>query len=280
VPPAEPDALSAGPRPPHAALPGRPPPHGRRGTTARTGRRALAAAVAGGLGLAVSLGGLAVQMLPRRFTAAQQRQITAWEVSRRWRTLPAGDIFPASVRYELPASVLEDFTGATLTAHRIGIAPQASCAAAADPAAARMLGRHGCEAILRAGYDAASGTYVMTIGVAVLPSARQASAAQAALAAPGGGAQPRPGVRAVAFGGTAAQGFGDVQRQISASVSAGPYIVMYTAGYADGRRRVPISDDPYAEHEMASAAQGVARSVAARLGSPPPPPRCPGAPGC
>jgi hypothetical protein len=280
VPPAEPDALSAGLRPPHAALPERPPPRGHRGTTAKTAQRALAATVAGGLGLAVSLGGLAVQMLPRRFTAAQQRQITTWEVSRRWRTLPAGDIFPASVRYELPASVLEDFTGVTLTAHRIGIAPQASCAAAADPAAARMLGRHGCEAILRAGYDAASGTYVMTIGVAVLPSARQASAAQAALAAPGGGAQLRPGVRAVAFGGTAAQGFGDAQRQISASVSEGPYIVMYTAGYADGRRRVPISDDPYAEHEMTSAAQGVAGSVAARLGSPPPPPRCPGAPGC
>ena len=68
---------------------GRPPYRRGFGATA-----ALVAAIFGGIGLVVSLTGLAIQMLPRHFSATQQRQILAWEVSKRWRTLPAGEIFP------------------------------------------------------------------------------------------------------------------------------------------------------------------------------------------
>jgi hypothetical protein len=274
---AEPDTWSDGPRSArHLGAPRS--SHGRIRSTGQAA--ALIAAILGGIGLVVALAGLAIQLLPRHFTGAQQRQIMAWEVSKRWRTLPAGAIFPASVSYQLPASALDDFTGVTLDADRVGIAPQAACAAAADPAAAVILGRHGCQALLRATYTDESATYVVTVGVAVLPGAGQASAAQAALATADQGSYPGPGVQAVAFGGTPSGRFGSAQRQLSRSFSAGPYLIMYTAGYADGRPRVSISDDLYAQNEMTSAARGVAQAVAGTVAAPPPVPRCPGAPGC
>ena len=58
---------------------------------------------AGLTGLAVSVAGAVIQVLPRTFSAAQQQQISAWEVSSRWRAWPAGRIFPRVVRYDLPA---------------------------------------------------------------------------------------------------------------------------------------------------------------------------------
>jgi hypothetical protein len=273
----EPDAWSGGLGPSRHLGAGRPARHRARsaGTTA-----GLIAAIFGGIGLLVSLAGLAIQVLPRRFSAAQQQQIMAWEVSQRWRTLPAGDIFPASVRYQLPASALNDIVGVSLEAPRAGIAPQAACAGGTDPAAARALDRHGCQALLRATYTDESATYVMTVGVAVLAGAAQSSAAQAALARAGGNTQPRPGIRAVALGSTPASRFGAAQRQLSGSFSAGPYVIMYTAGYADGRPRLPLSDDPYAQNEMTSAALGVAQAVAETLAAPPAVPHCPGAPEC
>jgi hypothetical protein len=276
--PTEPDAWSDGPRArdhPGAVRPARTERRRRgAGTTA-----AFAAAIFGGIGLVVSLTGLAVQLLPRHFSVAQQRQIMAWEVSKRWRTLPAGQIFPPSVRYQLPASTVADLTGVDLQAARVGIAPQSSCAAGTDAAAAGVLAARGCQALLRATYTDESATYVLTVGVAVLPGAAQASAAQAAIAASGGGYLD-PGVHAVPFAGTPAGAFGDAQRQISRSLTAGPYLVMYTAGYADGRPRVSIGEDGYAASEMISAARGVAEAVAGTLASPPPVPACPGAPGC
>lgn len=249
--------------------------------TRGTGRAAaLIAAIFGGIGLVVAVAGLAVQMLPRHFSASQQRQIMAWEVSKRWRTLPAGAIFPASVRYQLSATALNDLTGVNLDAARVGIAPQAACASAADPAAAAILGRDGCQALLRATYTDESATFVVTVGVAVLPTAARASAAQAALAAADQSAYPGPGVKAVAFRGTLSGRFGNAQRQLSRSFTAGPYVIMYTAGYADGRPRVPIGNDPYAQSEMTSAGRGVAQAVAGILATPPARPSCPGSPGC
>ncbi len=246
----------------------------------RFGRTAaLTAAILGGIGLVISLVGLTSALLPRHFSAAQQRQIMAWEVSKRWRSLPAGDIFAPSVRYELPAATVDDLTGVGLQAARVGIAPQSSCAAAADPAAARVLDARGCRALLRATYTDQSATYLLTAGVAVLPSAAQAAAAQAAIMAAGAGQQD-PGVQAAAFGGTPAGSFVAAQRQITQSFVAGPYLVMYTAGYADGRPRVPMAEDSYAESEMTSAARGVAETVAGTLAAPPPAPSCPGSPGC
>ena len=80
---------------------------------------ALTAAIFGGIGLVVSLAGLTSSLLPRHFSAAQQRQIMAWEVSKRWRSLPAGEIFAPSVRYELPAATVDDLTGIGLQAARV-----------------------------------------------------------------------------------------------------------------------------------------------------------------
>ena len=101
----------------------------------------VTALVLGIAGLGISLVGIAMQLLPRQFTTLQQRQITDWEAGARWRELPAGTIFPATVRYPPPAA-LNDAAGLTLTATRIGIARQAPCrastaAAAAGPMAAR-----------------------------------------------------------------------------------------------------------------------------------------------
>ena len=95
------------------------------------GRRAVAliVLVLGLAGLAVSAFGVATQLLPRQFSAAQQRQIENWQIASRWQQLPAGQIFPASVRYQLSNTVLQDATPLDLNAQRIGIAPQPDCGA-------------------------------------------------------------------------------------------------------------------------------------------------------
>ncbi len=72
----------------------------------------------------------------------------------------------------------------------------------------------------------------------------------------------------------------DYNRQISASLADGPYVIMYAAGYADSRPRVPVASDRYSYSEMTSLAQGVAQSVEDTLGAAPATPHCPGTPGC
>ena len=256
------------------------------------GGRRLIARIALALGLAgfaVSAAGVVIQLLPRQFTAGQQRQIEAWQVSNRWQQLSAGKIFPASVPYQLSASVLGYTTALNLHALRVGIAPQQSdCARSVTTAAAgAMLHRDGCEAVLRATYIDSTRSYVMTVGVAVLPSAAAAADADTGLSQPllavahdanGAGRLPA-GVTVVRFGGPGT-GLYDYNRQISASFSYGPYVVMYAAGYSDNRPRVPLADDRYADDEMTSMAKGVALSVAVTLGTKPAPPHCPGSPGC
>lgn len=255
------------------------------------GRRLIARVLLalGLAGFAMSAAGVAIQLLPRQFTAGQQRQIEAWQVSNRWQELSAGKIFPASVPYQLSASVLGYTTALNLHALRVGIAPQESdCAQSVTTAAAgAMLQRDGCEAVLRATYVDSTRSYVMTVGVAVLPSATAAADAGTGLSQPllavahdanGAGRLPA-GVTGVRFGGPGA-GLYDYNRQISASFSYGPYVVMYAAGYSDNRPRVPLADDRYADDEMTSMAKGVALSVAVALGTKPAPPHCPGSPGC
>jgi len=238
---------------------------------------AVTAVIAGLIGLAASVSGLVIGVMPRHFSAAEQQRIMSWEVGKRWRAWPAGKIFPATITYRVPAGVLASKTGLSLSARRVGIASQAPCAAAADAAAARVLAGYGCAALLRATYADATGAFVTTIGVAVLGRAGQGPAAQAAL--PGSG-ELRPGVHAVGFPGTLTASFTDRSRQVSSSVPAGPYLVMYTAGFADGRPRLPGDTDSYAERELLTAAERLAGYVANRIGAPPAPPRCPGAPGC
>jgi hypothetical protein len=260
------DAAYGGPPPPDRALLAR----------RRTRRIALAVLVLGGLGF-VGFGiGALVQAMPRKFTAEQRQQITDWEFGKRWRDLTAGAIFPASVSYPAPAALADDPT-LRLSAERVGLAKQASCASATDPVAAAVLDRDGCAAILRATYVDGTDGYVVTVGAAVLPGTVQASSAAKAIAATDGG---RSAVHAVPVTGTPAAGFTDKHRQLSGVVSAGSYVVLYTVGYADTRPKEPVTGDSYTDAEMTSAGVGIARDVLSVLAAPVPPPSCPGAPGC
>jgi hypothetical protein len=226
-------------------------------------------------GLVVSLAGVTTQLLPRQFTAAQQRQITDWETGKNWRLLPAGKIFPGTVGYTAPA-VLDDGSSPTLTAHRIGIARQSSCAAGTDAAFAAVLDRNGCETMLRATYADATDSYVVTVGVGVMPGSAQAKAANRELPSAADG----HGVLPVRFAGTPAAWFTSARRQLSASEPGGTYVFFYTVGYADDRPREPVAADSYADAEMTSAGAGVARAVGAVLAAPVRAPHCPGTPGC
>ena len=250
---------------------------------------AIAALILGLAGFAVSVFGVAIQLLPRHFTASQQRQIEAWEVMRRWQTMPAGQIFPASVSYQLSAKVLKDTVPLNLDALRVSIAPQETdCAkAVTSKSAAAALRGNGCEALLRATYVDATRSYVMTVGVAVMPNAAAATSADSGLTTSRLAAarqasthgQLPAGVRLVRFRGAGAGRY-DYNRQISMSFTAGPYLIMYAAGYSDSRPRVPVAEDPYSDAEMTYMAGGVAHAVAHTLAVRPAPPHCPGAPGC
>jgi hypothetical protein len=238
---------------------------------------ALTALVIGLAGLVASATGVAGQVLPRRFSAPQAQKIVAWETAKRWRTMPAGKIFPDSVTYQLPAYDLTAGTQLPLVAERVGIAPQTTCAAGTDPAAARVLDAAGCTAMLRATYADETDSLLVTIGVAVMPGAAAAKSAAARLS---GTRQQPTGVRPASFPDTLASAFGDQQRQLSQVDSTGPYVFLSAVGYADGRPQVPVTSDPYADEEMTSFADGVSDVIEGVLGSSPSPPRCPGAPGC
>jgi hypothetical protein len=261
-------ALASPPRGGHAAAHVQ-PPH-----PARWRYRVLLAGLIAALaGLAVTGAAVVVHLLPRTFSAAQQQQIIGWEMGKRWRTWPAGRIFPASIAYQIPAAPLASGALVRLGARRVGIARQASCQAATDPAASRVLARHGCRTVLRATYQDSTGTFAVTVGVAVLPGLGQASVSRHDL--------PRgSGVRAVRFGHTLVAGFGDAARQLSAATAAGPYLIMSTVGYADGRHHVRESADPYDKDEMLSVAHGISAWIGARIGAIPPAPHCPGGPAC
>jgi hypothetical protein len=253
---------------------GQPPYRARRGS--QRWFAAVAALILGVAGLAVALTGIAFQLLPRQFSKEQQGQITDWEVGKRWRTMSAGAIFPASLQYAAPQTLSSDLK---LTADRVGIASQASCAAATDPAAVgAVLARHGCEAMLRATYVDGTGSYVITVGVAAMPGSAQVKAAEQELA--GAGGSTGAGVRTVPVAGSLAAAFTDARRQLSASKTAGPYLVFYTIGYTDDRPRQPVTADTYAYAEMTAAGAGVAQAVASTVGKHAPPPHCPGTPGC
>ena len=238
-------------------------------------------------GLAVSAVGISVQVLPRQFTVTQQHQIEAWEIASRWQRLTAGQIFPATVTYSLTAGVLQDTVPLSLAAVRVGIAPQSDCAAGVTTKeAAAVLRRSGCRAVLRATYVDATRSYILTIGVAVFPTASAARDASHGLAADQARVPPlRPGEPAdagrpggqVPWGGGAALRLQQADRR---ELQRGPYLVMYAAGYADSRPQVQVSDDPYSDAEMTSLATGVAQTIARRLNAPPHAPHCPGALEC
>ena len=275
--PGQPERRDGPPR--HGAQQPEPQPPGRHrlGSPAST-VIAATALVLGLIGLVISSVGVATELMPRTFSAGQQRQIIDWEYGRSWRALSAGQIFPASVSYQAPA-VLDD-SSLLLTARRIGVARQSVCGTVTDPAAARVLDRNGCSAMLRATYTDGTDSYVVTLGVAVLPSTTQAEAADTELSAAAPVAGIQPGVDALAFPGTPAAMFTDQRRQLSGFLRAGTYVALYTVGFADSRPREPVSGDSYADAEMTAVGSGVAQAALAEVGAPQPAPHCPGTPGC
>ena len=135
---------------------------------------------------------------------AQQQKITAWEVANRWRTWPAGRIFPASGPYQVPAAAWTAAPRSGWTA-RVGIAPRASCRAATG-------WRRGCGPARRPGHP----------------------------------------VRATT--------------RMTGTSAHGPYLILYTAGYADGRQRDGVSSNLYASSEMKEPRSGLARDGRAPAG--------------
>lgn len=256
-----------------AAPAGQPPARRRKAPSRRKGLT-IAAVVLGVAGLAASLVGVIGQVRPHQLSAAEQQKVMAWEVASRWRTWPAGKIFPVSASYPLTWTLFEANSSLITSAHRAGIARQSTCATALDRRLARVLDRDGCETVLRATYADSTGTFVATVGVVIMHGKAPATGSLP------GGHRLAPGVRAVPFRGTLAARFGDRQRQMTGSSARGPYLILYTVGYADGRQRDRVSSNPYANSEMKNLAAGLARDIGRPLGALPPVPQCPGAPGC
>lgn len=228
-------------------------------------------------GLAAAAVGVAHQLLPRQFTSAQQRQIMTWEMTRRWRALSAGQIFPGTIAYKVAPQAVNSSHALTLDARRLAISPGTGCASGVSAGAATVLASAHCSALLRATYLDSSGSMAVTVGVAVLPDSQAASAAARALAARG--QDLTFAVRALPVSGTVASRFGDAQRQLSHVMSSGPYVILSTAGFTDGRPHVRLASDYYYDQEMTSLVRGLA-STASSLGALPAVPRCPGSQGC
>ncbi len=177
------------------------------------------------LAVAVAAGTAAHADLARKPTAAQRAAAAAEAVADRWRSMPAGRIFPATLSYSTSLLTTE-------TASRVGIAPQASCTEAIDPALARLAARDHCKAAVRATYlDQLQGV-VYTIGVLAFPSPRDAGAFAAQL--PAGFAKSIP-LRALALPDTASSRFSPRARQATTVGHVGPFVVLTVAGYADGQ---------------------------------------------
>lgn len=237
-------------------------------------------------GLAIAGIGIYGQLQPRKFTAAQQRRIEAWEVAKRWRTVPKAQIFPLVIGYSLAGQRLGSTDSLRLHARRLEIARQARCAkvAGAQPGPRKLLHRDSCQALLRATYTDATNSLVLTAGVAVLKNDADATAAARSLAKGAVGGQGSVANQLVLHpfqvAGSPAAVFGTRQRQLSWVAAAGPYLVLATVGFADGRPHVQVSGDSYAYLEMTSLARAVVADVAGPLGAPPPVPTCPGLPAC
>jgi hypothetical protein len=208
---------------PAPGVPSDPPPTGSR----RRPRRALGAILAAVCCLAVAIvAGTATHAeLARKPTPAEMSAAAAAAVADRWRSWPAGRIFPAVLGYTTQLLTQE-------AARRVGIAPQAACPAGLDAALRGLAARGGCQAVLRATYVDQLQGIVYTIGVVAFASARGAAAFERGLPRGQSGVS---GLRALAFPGTASAAFNDGTRQASTAQGQGPYVLLTTAGYADGR---------------------------------------------
>jgi len=238
----------------------------------RAGVAGLGVVAAGGLAVAVIAAGQARAELDRGPTTAERSAAAATALALRWRAWPAGQIFPARLRYGAPGRQDQ-------AALRVGISPQTGCAAGLDPVAGAAAARRGCQAVLRATYTDRLQGIVWTVGVVAFREPGDAASFLRTLAGsqpltsrPEGGqpraGQPRAGqprawavrhgylrtlpplrtpvgtqvisgpaggVRALAIPQSVAGLFTDRARQLVTGWQEGPYAVLATAGYADGR---------------------------------------------
>ncbi|HEX6449558.1 MAG TPA: hypothetical protein VF060_08860 [Trebonia sp.] len=190
---------------------------------------------------------------PAQVAAAGQREFAV-----QWRWLTAGQIFPPKVGYTTAL-------GAKASAILVGIAPQASCSAAFDAAAARVLDAAGCVTVLRATYADSSGTVLATVGVVVMRSTLAASNVIAKL-----GSDDSTGLLPVSFPGTIADKF---TRQIRETVGSqgptGEYDIFDAGGYADGRKTTPEqSTNTTNETATSDLPTGLATALSTTLTSP------------
>ncbi|MEU4329411.1 hypothetical protein [Nonomuraea dietziae] len=206
--------------------------------------------------------GLIAETRSRPLTVAEQTRYKQEEIARRWQAWPTTGVFPEEVAYQ-------GLDEAQQYARRVGIAPESTCAAAADNAVGQVLEEHGCLTMLRATYIDQSAMFMFTVGVAVLKDEESRVAATEALSV-----DDRVGVLPVAFPGTVTERFGLDQRQRNGWVGAGPYIVFSAAGYTDGRTRAAVPAEEILHSELWPAARSVGGQIAFFLAEPPKVPRC------
>jgi hypothetical protein len=205
---------------------------------------ALVAAVAGLLG-----------ELTRPPTSAERDRAAVVEVARRWEAWPAGKIFPATVPYTLDV-------GGQERARRVGIGPDQVCQSALDAPLHAAFRSYGCRAVVRATYLDQLQGLAITVGVAAFPDERKAGEAAARLPR---GAKPAPGLRALSFADSVASRFDDAARQSAAVRHRGPYVVIATIGYADGR---PAGGARQKQDYLDAVAPQLAESVLGPLTTP------------
>jgi hypothetical protein len=217
---------------------------------------AVIACFAVGLGLMAGGGWLLYKELARHATHAEQAAAGQAEIATRWERLTAGQVFPASIAYLTQAGLKAD-------AVRVGIAPRASCSAALAPVAASALNKQGCSTVLRATYTDPSGTFVLTSGVAVMPSAAAARRAVTNF----GNQHPTGGLKPVTFQGTVADVALTPHGEWVGVFHAGPYVVLFVGGYTDGQAVTGSTVNP----GLAAMAFGVSRALVVDLAQGPPP---------
>jgi hypothetical protein len=191
----------------------------------------------------------------RRPAPVEIRRSSGAEVALRWRDWTAGRIFPEGLRYGVE--------GQTEMATRVGIGTGTDCASAVDPGLRPALAAGRCRALLRATYLDQMQGIAVTLGVAAFPDERAAYRARQAI--PGG----PPWLRALPLAGTPAADFDDSVRQTGTADRAGPYVVLATAGQADGR---PAGAAPDNRPGLFDSVPQLAQTLAAALADPATPP--------
>jgi hypothetical protein len=179
----------------------------------------------GCLAMAIVTGAAAIAVATKGATPAERAAAAAAAVADRWRSWPAGKIFPAKLSYDTALLTSE-------TATRIAISARDACAAAVNASLRELAIRDHCRAGLRATYQDQLQGIVYTIGILAFPDSRDATSFTASLRA----ADERLiALRTLALPGTASGRFSNAAREVGTMHRSGPFVVLTVAGYADGR---------------------------------------------